>query len=157
MFGPNVHEESYNDIITDNSGTFPESFGIVPRAIKEIFDAIECRRRHLSLKFDIQVSVSYIEIYGDEISDLLQQGKACGQSRVAAQRYVLDGSSEQSVKTLKETLTLLDKGEKQKRKAATAMNTRSSRAHTLFIVTLSRRCINCIFCWTISIPDSCIG
>lgn len=142
MFGPNVHEESYNDIITDNSGAFPESFGIVPRAIKEVFDAIGYRKKHLNLNVDIQVSVSYIEIYGDEISDLLKQGKSCGQSRVAAQRYVLDGSSEQSVYTLKETLILLDKGEKQKRKAATAMNSRSSRAHTLFIVTLSQECLD---------------
>lgn len=59
---------------------------------------------------------------------------------MSAQRYVLDGSSEIRVHSLQDALELLDRGEKQKRKAATALNARSSRAHTLFIVTLHQQC-----------------
>lgn len=147
MFGPPVQDG--NDfgklmLFCDNNDEqqmkVSENLGIVPRAIKEIFDAVKYRNTHLSMKIDAQISLSYIEIYGDEISDLLRNGATCGQSRVAAQRYVLDGSSEVTVHTLQEALELLDRGEKQKRKAATALNARSSRAHSLFIVTLQQEC-----------------
>jgi len=144
MFG---NQESFKEMMTMEGTLFnkievPESFGLVPRAVKEIFDALEYRKSHLALNIDAKVSLSYIEIYGDEISDLLKKGATCGQSRVAAQRYVLDGSSEVPVESLHDTLHLLDEGEKQKRKAATAMNARSSRAHTLFILTLRQECID---------------
>ena len=144
MFG---NQESFKDMMTMEGTSFntikmPESFGLVPRAVNEIFDALEYRKSHLSININAKVSLSYIEIYGDEISDLLKKGATCGQSRVAAQRYVLDGSSEVPVESLYKTLHLLDEGEKQKRKAATAMNARSSRAHTLFIVTLRQECVD---------------
>ena len=38
--------------------------------------------------------------------------------------------------SLQEVLSLLDQGDQQKRRAATAMNERSSRAHSLFILSL---------------------
>jgi len=147
MFGPHVlQQESFHEMMMEgdirDEAIMPASFGLVPRAVKEIFDALEYRKKHLALDIDARVSLSYIEIYGDEISDLLKKGATCGQSRVAAQRYVLDGSSAVPVESLYETLQLLDEGEKQKRKAATAMNARSSRAHTLFIVTLCQECTN---------------
>lgn len=145
MFGPHVHDDiNFATLMMSKDGKqvrVPENLGIVPRAITEIFDAVKYRNTHLSIKIHAKVSLSYIEIYGDEISDLFRNGATCGQSRVAAQRYVLDGSSEVIVPTLQEALALLDRGEKQKRKAATALNARSSRAHTLFIVTLQQECI----------------
>jgi hypothetical protein len=136
MFGPHSEKErSFGTMLKEN-GKIPDSFGIVPRSIREIFDALEYRKKNVGLKMKAEISISYIEIYGNEVSDLLQKGMVCGQSRVSAQRYVLDGSSEVPVSSAHETLALLDEGEKQKRKAATAINARSSRAHTLFIVTL---------------------
>jgi hypothetical protein len=109
MFG---NQESFKDMMMMEGTLFnkikmPESFGLVPRAVNEIFDALEYRKSHLSLNIDAKVSLSYIEIYGDEISDLLKKGATCGQSRVAAQRYVLDGSSEVPVESLYKTLHLL--------------------------------------------------
>mmetsp|Transcript_572 Transcript_572/g.1021 ORF Transcript_572/g.1021 Transcript_572/m.1021 type:complete len:668 (+) Transcript_572:79-2082(+) len=145
MFGPHVHESfGFGSLMLLKDGDqvqVPDNLGIVPRAIKEIFDAVEYRNTHLSINIQARVSLSYIEIYGDDISDLLRNGANCGQSRVAAQRYVLDGSSEVIVPTLQEAVKLLNRGETQKRKAATALNARSSRAHTLFIVTLQQECV----------------
>ena len=65
-----------------------------------------------------------------------------GQSKVAAQRSVLDGSAEVLVTDIKQVMHLLTVGEAQKRKAATAMNMRSSRAHSVFILTLKQKCID---------------
>lgn len=120
----------------------PASWGIVPRSCHEIFKAIEYRRNNLNLKFDVEVAVSYIEIFGDSVTDLLNEGKSCGQSKVVAQRYVLDGSSEVITTSMSDTLQLLNVGEKQKRKASTAMNERSSRAHSIFIVRMNQTCKN---------------
>lgn len=144
MFGPHMDEKGafLNNLdVKYISGKVPDTLGIVPRSVREIFRALEYRREHLQLNIEADLSISYIEIYGNDVSDLLKGGAICGQSRVSAQRYVLDGSSEVNVSSLGETLELLEEGEKQKRKAATAINARSSRAHTLFIVTLRQRCV----------------
>lgn len=120
-------------------GHASDSWGIVPRACSEVFNAIEFRNKHINFSIDTEVAVSYIEIYGNEVNDLLRNGMACGNSKVAAQRYVLDGSSEMRVNTLSETFDFLNQGEAQKRKAATAMNDRSSRAHSLLMLTLRQK------------------
>ena len=52
----------------------------------------------------------------------------------------MDGSAEVPVSSLEETMSVLHEGEKQKRKAATAMNERSSRAHSIVILNLHQEC-----------------
>ena len=116
--------------------------GLFPRACSEILDAIDFRKRNLNIDIEATMGVSYIELFGDEVSDLLQKGQLCGHSRVTAHKYVLSGASEQKVETTQDVIRLLEKGEKQKRKASTAMNVRSSRAHSIFIITLHQKCIN---------------
>mmetsp|Transcript_9644 Transcript_9644/g.13990 ORF Transcript_9644/g.13990 Transcript_9644/m.13990 type:complete len:613 (+) Transcript_9644:252-2090(+) len=118
-----------------------QDWGIVPRVCLEVFEAIEFRKKHLNIDIEASVTASYIEVYGSEVIDLLKNGAQCGQSRVAAQRYVLDGSAEVPITSLRDSLILLNQGSDQKRTAATAMNERSSRAHTLFILTLRQKCV----------------
>ncbi len=124
------------------SNKLPDSWGVVPRSCHEIFEAINYRKKNLNLNIEAKIAVSYIEIFGDSVTDLLRGGLTCGQSKVAAQRYVLDGSSEVEISSMSDALSLLNNGEKQKRKAATAMNERSSRAHSLFIVRMKQTCID---------------
>lgn len=119
----------------------PASWGIVPRTCSEIFRALDYRKHNMNKKIEAEVSVSYIEIYGNDVTDLLRDGALCGQSSVATQRYVLDGSAEVAVNSFSETIQYLNKGEQQKKKAATSMNDRSSRAHSLFIITLRQKCL----------------
>jgi kinesin family protein 5 len=76
---------------------------------------------------------------------------------VVGQRYVLDGRAQESVSSVREVMELLRRGtakvvcmliahgptepstgDLEKRRAATAMNERSSRAHTVFVVTLKQ-------------------
>ena len=81
-----------------------------------------------------------MEVYGNEILDLLKKGSRVGQSKVSSQRSVLSGSVEVQVSDVKDVTRLLAIGEEQKRKAATAMNQRSSRAHSVFIVKINQQC-----------------
>lgn len=108
--------------------------GIVPRACAEIFQALDDKRQKGYL--DLDLSISYVEIYGDQVTDLLRFGQRCGHSKAAAQRFVLNGAAQQSVSSMEDLEAALRTGDAQKRRAATAMNDRSSRAHSLLILSL---------------------
>ena len=86
--------------------------------------------------------MSFVEVYGNDILDLLKKGGRCGHSKVSAQRCVLDGNAEVPVHDINDVMKLLNTGEAQRRKAATAMNSRSSRAHSVFIVSLNQKCLD---------------
>jgi len=134
MFGPHDPSKvllSFEDYSSD--------WGIIPRACCEVFQALDYRKANVKVGIHASVSMSYIEIYGDSVSDLLRERKPCGHSKVAAQRYVLDGEAEKHVASFEDALALLNQGEQQKRTASTAMNERSSRAHTLLILTLKQK------------------
>jgi len=132
-------------ILTDNwkkQKLNENKWGVIPRVCVEIFDAIETRKANHIFSIDSTLHVSYVEIYGDVVTDLLRGGVRCGQSQVAAQRFVLSGSAEVRVTSLNDILEQLKIGEMQKRKAATAMNQHSSRAHAIFLLTLEQRSIS---------------
>ena len=69
--------------------------GIIPRALEEAVAAVEWRRRWLAergaVSDAIGLTLSYVEVFGDEVTDLLKAGRRVGQNKVAAQRYVLEG------------------------------------------------------------------
>ena len=138
MFGPS--EKEMQDKFNASSRGSLE--GIVPRTCREFFDAMEYRRQFLRLHFKATLTVSFVEIYGNDITDLLRNGTPCGHSKVSAQRFVLDGAADVPVKDTSDIMKLLKNGEAQRRKAATAMNERSSRAHSVFILTLHQHCVN---------------
>lgn len=129
MFGPD------KETISGQSRESREAKGIVPRVCEEILTAMT-RRKEGKPAIESSLTLSYIEIYGDTITDLLRSGARCSHSKVAAQRFVLNGAVEHGVSSMEEILSLLAKGEETKRRAATAMNDRSTRAHSLFILTL---------------------
>jgi len=134
MFGP--HDPHKKTMSFDQ---ISNQWGIIPRACHELFQALVYRKENVKVDIHASVAMSYVEIYGETVSDLLRERTPCGHSKVAAQRYVLDGVAEKSVATFEEAVDLLNQGEQQKRTASTAMNERSSRAHSLLILTLKQK------------------
>jgi hypothetical protein len=128
MFGPDKHTSRL--------------VGVVPRATEEIFDTLKYRETNLNMKMKSNVAVSYIELYGNQICDLIQQGSLCCPNKAASQGYAPSGETEVSIDTVSDVMETLRLGENQKRRASTAMNHRSSRAHSIFIVTLKQVCIS---------------
>jgi len=112
--------------------------GLVPRVASEILEALERRR---GAGFEVQLGASYVEVFGNDVSDLL--GGKLGANRAAQQRmghrYVLEGQCEVPIPDRRALASLLERGEANKRRASTAMNERSSRAHTLVILRLRQR------------------
>ena len=115
-----------------------EARGIVPRACEELYDASKMRAMRHAISCDFELA--YVEVYGNSVIDLIT-GKPVGQNAALGQRYVLEGAANHAAPSLSEMRRLLAVGDAKKRQAATAMNERSSRAHTLVTITLrqSRR------------------
>lgn len=104
--------------------------GLVPRAMAELMGAVESRKRQ---GVEMTLRCSYVEVYGDDITDLLE-AKPVGAWRGVASKAVAQGLAAVTISTKDEMQQLLRRGEANKRRAATAMNDRSTRAHALLIV-----------------------
>jgi hypothetical protein len=135
-FGPSERDRTIKDEESGGSKMrkFDRNRGLVQRACEEVFIAAEQR---LALGIECQLHVSYVEIYGNEVTDLLRNGERVGHNKVSSQRYVMSGQAKQSVNSLNDIRRALEIGDAQKRRAATAMNDRSSRAHSLFVISMS--------------------
>jgi hypothetical protein len=115
--------------------------GIVPRACAELLAAMAVRKQQLGIESELKCT--YVEVFGDEVNDLLQGGQAVSVNKAAAQRFVAEGRAARRVQSVQDVALLLREGDSQKRVAATAMNERSSRAHTLFILSLVQTDAHC--------------
>lgn len=122
--------------------------GITPRFCKEIFNRIE----ELKENFYAEVEVSYFEIYNEKIHDLLtlssEEGfinfenantKKCAlkvREHPVFGPYVVDLSTHpvDSYKLLRDWLAV---GNSQRATAATGMNDKSSRSHSIFNIVLN--------------------
>ena len=135
-YGQTGSGKTYTMFGPDGQGLNFSTRGLVPRACEEVLEAIS-KRTDQGIEADM--ACSYVEIYGDSISDLLKGGARCGQNKVSAQRFVLSGAAETPVSSMEDISAVLKQGEAQKRRAATAMNERSSRAHAIFILRLRQK------------------
>ena len=108
----------------------PAEAGVIPRAVRQIFDMLEAQNADYSLK------VTFSELYNEEITDLLapednsrsmedkqkkpislmEDGKGC---------VVVRGLEEEAVYTVNEIYALLERGAAKRRTADTLLNKRS--------------------------------
>lgn len=109
--------------------------GMIPRTIAEVlgYTAL-CERYGRQTK----LRMAYIEVHGNEVANLLESGDTVGAWHGVAARAVLEGRSSILVQSPAEAEELLRLGENNKRRAATAMNERSTRAHTILMLDLDQ-------------------
>ncbi len=112
--------------------------GIVHMAASDIFNHIEKEADRVFL-----IRVSFIEIYNEEVRDLLVSGDCKNNTTLAVRedkvRGVFVNSNETIVTSMGSLLSVLFAGEKNRSVAATGMNERSSRSHTIFRITVESR------------------
>ena len=81
------------------------------------------------------VRASYLQIYNENISDLLKTDRSSLQIREDKKRGVfVEGLSEWAVRTPHEIYSLMQRGAMARATAATKMNDVSSRSHAVFII-----------------------
>ncbi|XP_066582753.1 kinesin-like protein KIF14 isoform X3 [Prorops nasuta] len=113
--------------------------GIIPRFCKEIFTKISN-----TPLVESTVEISYFEIYNEKIHDLLANTNV-GVKRAPLKvrehpvfgPYIVD-LSQHSVQSYKDLQTWLKVGNSQRATAATGMNEKSSRSHSIFSIILTR-------------------
>jgi len=107
--------------------------GIVPLAVHDCFNYIatkevEDHRREFLLR------VSYLEIYNEQINDLLHPGNSSGIKIFESKKdgVIIRGLKEEVVVSPEQVFALIAAGEAQRHVGATSMNEHSSRSHTIF-------------------------
>uniref|UniRef100_A0A7N8Y2E3 Kinesin family member 4 n=1 Tax=Mastacembelus armatus TaxID=205130 RepID=A0A7N8Y2E3_9TELE len=113
------------------------SVGVIPRVIRRIFEE---RKKRTDCEF--YLSVSYLEIYNEDILDLLCTSK--DKPTISIREDPKDGIkivglTEKQVFSADEMVGCLELGNSARTVGSTAMNAASSRSHAIFTVTLEQR------------------
>lgn len=108
--------------------------GVVHMAANDIFSHIKSQPDRIFL-----VRASFLEIYNEEVRDLLSNSNQTLPIREDPRRGVFVQSQEEIVTDFESLLRILFRGEKSRQVASTGMNERSSRSHTIFRITIESR------------------
>ncbi|TYZ67957.1 hypothetical protein PybrP1_000455, partial [[Pythium] brassicae (nom. inval.)] len=136
-----VYNKAAMDIVDSGYSEPPEEKGIIPNSFKHIFDRIAAE----SDTKQFMVYASYLEIYNEEIRDLLAQDP---KNRLELKEnldtgvYVKDLTSKQ-VTGEAEIDAVMQQGKKNRSVGATLMNQTSSRSHSMFTITVEA-CSNAV-------------
>ncbi|KAL6559172.1 Kinesin-like protein KIN-5C [Orobanche hederae] len=124
------------------NGELPPEAGVIPRAVKQIFDTLESQNAEYSVK------VTFLELYNEEITDLLapeELSRVVQEDKQKKQLPLMEdgkggvlvrGLEEEIVTSASEIFTLLERGSAKRRTAETLLNKQSSRSHSLFSITI---------------------
>ncbi|XP_065061386.1 centromere-associated protein E-like isoform X1 [Rhopilema esculentum] len=116
----------------------PENPGVIPRGINDVFDLVE-----MAPDREFLIRVSYMEIYNEVITDLLNAGSTHLKVRNNEKNEVfVENLSEVPITSPEDALTCLRNGERLRRFGETNMNERSSRSHTIFRITIESKLLS---------------
>ena len=107
-----------------------EMMGIIPRVIKTLFETAQQREAD-DPNTSYKILVQFIEIYGEDIRDLLDHTKT---SKVSIRESVggdvfISGAKEEFVGSTVQMFKALEDGSRHRTTASTRMNAASSRSH----------------------------
>ncbi|XP_026559638.1 kinesin-like protein KIF27 [Pseudonaja textilis] len=114
-----------------------EERGIIPRAIQEIFQIIS--ENHNT---DFAVKVSYIEVYKEELRDLLELETSMKDLHIREDEKgntVIVGAKDCQVESTEEVMSLLETGNAARHTGTTQMNEHSSRSHAVFTISVCQQ------------------
>ncbi|KAJ4903788.1 ATP binding microtubule motor family protein [Raphanus sativus] len=124
-------------------GDLPAEAGVIPRAVRHIFETLEAQKADYSMK------VTFLELYNEEVTDLLAQEDSSRSSSSEDKQkkpvslmedgkgcVVLRGLEEEVVYSANDIYALLERGSSKRRTADTLLNKRSSRSHSVFSITV---------------------
>lgn len=119
--------------------------GIIPRSIATIFNKANALKEERGGAWSYSIKGSFIELYNEDLIDLLSMDDGVGGRREVQIRedkhghIIWDGLREVTVKTTNEVMSLIKQGTSIRRTNETDMNAQSSRSHAIFSLTLTQR------------------
>ncbi|CAH2294228.1 kinesin KIF27 [Pelobates cultripes] len=114
-----------------------EDKGIIPHAVEELFQKIS---EHHNV--DLIIKVSYIEVYKEELRDLLELETNMKDIHIREDEKgntVIVGAKECQVKSADEVMSLLESGSAARHTSTTQMNEHSSRSHAIFTINICQQ------------------
>ncbi|XP_029130522.1 kinesin-like protein KIN-4C [Cajanus cajan] len=140
--------------------------GIIPKVMETIFKRVQTMKE----SSEFLIRVSFIEIFKEEVFDLLDPssargdaaatGKAAAPSRVPIQiretvngGITLAGVTEAEVKTKEEMSSYLSRGSLSRATGSTNMNSQSSRSHAIFTITMEQKSGDDVLCAKLHLVD----
>ncbi|EGZ26740.1 hypothetical protein PHYSODRAFT_476746 [Phytophthora sojae] len=125
----------------------PEEPGIMARTLEDLFKNIGRVHADPAGKVQYRVSVSFLEVYNENIRDLLSASSSCSSSTSMPTSEFLDlredpvrgsvvaGLSEVEANNARDVMKLLRRGNKYRSQESTAANSVSSRSHAVLQTT----------------------
>ncbi|KAI3686992.1 hypothetical protein L1987_80682 [Smallanthus sonchifolius] len=127
--------------ISQRDGKFVDDCGMTPRLFEYLFTRIkleEENRRDEKLKYSCKCS--FLEIYNEQITDLLEPSSTNLQLREGLKEGMyVENLTEYNAETTDEVLKLLLQGAANRKVAGTDMNSESSRSHSVFTCIIESR------------------
>ena len=112
--------------------------GLLPRCFEYLFNAISEESLKSNTKFLIKCS--YLEIYQEQVNDLLDPNPQNLQLREDMRHGVyVDGLIEETVTNVNETYNILKTGTQNRHVGCTSMNKESSRSHSVFTLVIESK------------------
>jgi hypothetical protein len=140
-YGQTGSGKTYTMGTADNSGNDPNSEGLIPRFVCDLFDNLDSYNK--KEEGSVKVKVSFLEIYGEDVYDLLGDARHGDRMSLPVREndtgaVFVQGLQDMPVLSASEALDVLSAGTKNRITASTAMNAGSSRSHAVFTVTLDQ-------------------
>ncbi|XP_078206745.1 kinesin-like protein KIF15 isoform X4 [Callithrix jacchus] len=111
--------------------------GVIPRSFEYLFSLIDREKEKAGVGKSFLCKCSFIEIYNEQIYDLLDSASAGLYLREHIKKGVfVVGAVEQVVTSAAEAYQVLSGGWRNRRVASTSMNRESSRSHAVFTITV---------------------
>ncbi|KAG1654870.1 Chromosome-associated kinesin KIF4 [Nymphon striatum] len=114
-----------------------KEMGVIPRAMQDLFKGIRERED----KYAFIIKASFLEIYKEELHDLLRSTVERNKDAVAIRENFngnLKGLIEEVVSSPDDVLAILCKGSLARSTGSTAMNSQSSRSHAIFTINIEQ-------------------
>eukprot|EP00359_Climacostomum_virens_P006452 CAMPEP_0204902852 /NCGR_PEP_ID=MMETSP1397-20131031/3921_1 /ASSEMBLY_ACC=CAM_ASM_000891 /TAXON_ID=49980 /ORGANISM="Climacostomum Climacostomum virens, Strain Stock W-24" /LENGTH=1040 /DNA_ID=CAMNT_0052071421 /DNA_START=20 /DNA_END=3139 /DNA_ORIENTATION=- len=122
MYGQTTSGKTYTMLGT------PDLPGVLPCSVRDIFTAITT-----DTQFEYNVWASYLEIYNEQINDLLSPGSTNLKIKEDPKQGVrIQGLKQQQVWTFDQVIILMNYGEEHRCYRETSIHEHSSRSHTIF-------------------------
>lgn len=114
---------------TNYAGALDDSSGIIPRAIIDIFNRLD-----QNVDLSAEIKCSFMELYQEELFDLLATNKKALDIREQNKIIEVPGLTEIRVHSPEDTSDCLVQGSARRATGSTAMNETSSRSHAIFTI-----------------------